>query len=413
MRTLIRAGVVITGADDPVLRNQMIVLESGRIHSVVPVDSVRINPAEPVIDMGDCTITPGLIDAHVHAAWGLDDQPGWAGARSDAESRFGWACGAVQRALAAGVTTMRDCGCPGMTMVRLRDAINACVVDGPRVLAAGPCITTTGGHGEFIGVCADSVQDLRLRVRELCRDGVDHIKLMVTGGAMDPETNRRRAQYSVSEVRAVVEDAHRLGRKVIAHCNGTEGLRVAAESGVDTISHCNWLGITEGTIEYDEAVAESILDQRIVLDLNIEATIADYAVRDGWAQRWPAGHTPRNRWELHADLRKRGAPIIVTSDEFGPRLASFPRMLADAMDTLDIDIAELIGYVTASPAAALGLGDELGTIKPGMRADLAAFGGDLTVHSEGLGRCRAVWRDGALRARNGHLVLATTGSESR
>ena len=165
---------------------------------------------------------------------------------------------AAREAMAAGITTLGDTGSVGDSLLYVRDAINEGTAVGPRILAAGPAITTTAGHGHYLGIeeLADNADEIKVAIRKLVYRGVDFIKIMATGGASDPPTNRYRAQYSEEEMRVAVEDAHRLRKRVVAHVNPTEGIINSVRAGVDALAHCNWLGSEEGTVEYVPEVAQ-------------------------------------------------------------------------------------------------------------------------------------------------------------
>lgn len=414
-KTIILAGVLLDGSGAPARRGIAITMVGDRISAVEPSASVDVGAKSDtsIIDARDCTATPGLIDAHVHLAWGQDHQPGWIGTAGNVDAIHRWSVDAAGRALAAGITAVRDCGAPGLVTLELRDAISSGKTVGPRIVAAGPAITTTGGHGEFIGVHADDENALRLRVQELGRAGVDFIKVMASGGSMDPHTNRRRAQYTTAALTALVDEAHRHALPVVAHCNATESIRRAVAARVDTIAHASWLGDAEGTIEYDPAVAMEIVARDIVIDLNLAATMRPLSEYDGQARSWSAAaHRPANRWALHTTMRERGARLLLSSDEFGPGVATFPRLLAKAIAVLQLDPAEAIHRATMVPAGALMLADQMGIARPGFVADLAIFDGDVTADPSSLERCRAVWRGGQLVAENGRLARPSTVSST-
>ncbi len=378
-----------------------VIVEDGIITRVDDADAIRKVAARAGIPVDDAqgrgtTLVPGLIDAHVHLGWGYAGIDSWDAAGS-AERRLFYMALAARAALAAGITTVRDCGCAGIDTLHLRDAIRGGLVPGPTVVACGPCITTTGGHGDFIGVTADSADDVRRRVRELAAAGVDAIKIMVTGGSMDPQTNPRRAQYSAQELVDAVDDAHRLGLKVVAHCNATEGIRNAVEAGVDTIAHCNWLGTDRGTIDYQPDIAKLMLERGTTIDLNIAATIRPLREGDGHAQQWGDDWSPLNRWELHQPLRRDGAAILLSSDEFGPNIARFPALLARAIRELGIEVHEAIHRSTMVPAAAIGLGADVGAIVAGLRADLVLLEGRADSDPDALLRPSRIWQAGHQR----------------
>lgn len=405
MTTIIEPDLLFDGSGDPPREGAAVLIREGTIEAVGPLAEIGrgLDLAQVARHQGG-TLTPGLVDAHVHLAWGLDGQKRWPLAATSAEGRFAWALSSAQAALAAGVTTMRDCGAAGLVVAHLRDAIATRLVVGPRLLACGPAITTTAGHGDFIGVCADSAEELRRAVRQLCADGVDFVKVMASGGDMDPHTNRRHPQYTDEEIRALVEDAHRLSLPVVAHCNAAAAIRQCVDAGVDTIAHCNWLGAEEGTIAYDPAVAQRMLEAGTFVDLNVDGTLRAYAGDgDGWAQSWEQPEPPANRWELHRELRAAGGRLFFSSDEFGGRLANFPALLARVVRETGAEAAEVVHRATAVPAQAVGRGHEVGSIDVGMNADLALFAADLASDPAGFeGECR-VWLDGRLVAADGRL----------
>jgi imidazolonepropionase-like amidohydrolase len=419
-RVLIRGGRLIDGTGAAAVQDGAVLIEGDQIVAVGPLGEIEARPEAAdafVVDAAGQTVLPGLIDGHAHVAWSTTETAGWRAARNDRDLLMAWAITSVQAALCAGITTIRDCGAPGGITIPLKRAATAGTITAPHLLICGPAITTTAGHGEFIGVTADSTDELRHTIRALCRDGVDFIKIMATGGSMDPESNRFRAQYSVEELTAAVEDAHRLRRPVVAHCNGTEGIRNAVAAGVDVVVHCNWLGLEEGTIDYDPAVVKEMARRGTFVDLNVEGGFRPLATGDGKAQPqdWSAPGAPQNRWELLAEMRQAGIPIYFTSDHFGPGIAEFPQLLLDAADQGNMPIEEVIWRATGLAAQGIGLGDETGTIAAGQRADLLIVDGDITRDPSALLNVRAVYLAGKLTVNNGWLapsLTATAGQQS-
>ncbi|HET8522660.1 MAG TPA: amidohydrolase family protein [Thermomicrobiales bacterium] len=410
-RVLIRCGWLFDGTGNAAVADAGILLHGDRIAAVGPlgeIESLSEAADAEVVDAAGQTVLPGLIDGHAHIAWSTKETEGWRAARADRDLLMAWAIASVQAALCAGITTIRDCGAPGGITIPLKRAATNGIITSPHLLVCGPAITTTAGHGEFNGVTADSTDELRQTIRALCRDGVDFIKIMATGGSMDPESNRFRAQYSVEVLTAAVEDAHRLRRPVVAHVNGTEGIRNAVAAGVDVVVHLNWLGIEEGTIDYDPAVVDEMLERGIYVDLNVEGGFRPLATGDGKAQDWSAPGAPQNRWELLAELRQKGIPIYFTSDHFGPGIADFPQLLLDAATQGNIPIEEVIWRATGLAAQGIGLGGETGTIAAGRRADLLIVDGDMTRDSRALLDVRAVYLAGKLTVNNGWVAPSLT-----
>ncbi|MBX3194110.1 MAG: amidohydrolase family protein [Microbacteriaceae bacterium] len=396
MTTLvIESGTLIDGTGSPALHDVAVVVHDGTIVGVEPVgDGYRSREAR-VVDARTATLTPGLIDAHAHPAYSTDDDPAeWEASRRSPEGLRAWCLASLQAAGRAGVTTVRDVGSPTLVTVEVARTVADPASGAARLRAGGPAITTTGGHADFIGVAADDEAGLRARVRELHAAGVDHVKLMAAGGDMDPHTNRRAPQYRPDDVAALVEEAHGLGLHVVAHATCTTAIAMCVDAGVDTLAHCNWLGSEPGTIDYDPRIADRIVERGMFIDLDLPNSFADYTVRDGESFIVDAPHgAPRNRWQLHHDLRARGAHLFFSSDEFGRKLAHYPGRLA-AVAEAGVPVEEVVQRATSVPAAAVDPGSGAGVIRAGAPADLALFAGDLTRDPAGLRECRGSWRSG-------------------
>lgn len=387
MKTLIRAGWLVDGTGAEPVANAAIVIEDGRIVSIGEAE------CDEEVDYGEAaTVIPGLIDGHVHLAHGHDGDPGWTVASGQPGGRAAWALAAAQSALAAGVTTVRDAGSLGGVALDVRDLINASGFAAARVLACGPCLTTTGGHGEFIGVTADSAHELRLEVRRLAHRLPDAIKVMATGGSMDPHTNRHRAQYTVEELTALVAEAGRFGLRVIAHANATEGIRRAVAAGVQTIAHCNFLAAEPGRLDPARDVAAAMAAAGTHIDLNLAGALIPLRDNDGAATP-VTEDLPRDRFELLTSMPGLSGRIFFTSDQFGWRVNEFPSLLARAARQFGLPAQDVVWRASGLAAQALGLAD-LGTVTPGAVADLVVLDGDLTKDPEVLTRPKAIYFGG-------------------
>ncbi len=401
MSTIIKAGLLIDGTESEPVRDPVIVVENGRIASITSGDAPNSQGEAELIDAEGQTVLPGLIDAHLHLAWGQANQPGWAAVAGDESRILLWAARMAQNSLARGFTTVRDCGGPGNVTFRLRGAIEAGLTQGPRLRIAGPPLTTTAGHCHFFGLEADNADELRRAVRRLVRQGVDFIKIMASGGTFTPASNRRRAQYSLAELRAAVEDAHRLDKRVVVHGNATEGIRSAVEAGVDSVAHCNWLGVDKGTIEYDESVVETMAERGIFVDLNIGAVFRPLADRDGSAQDWGV----KTRWEIIRKMQKKGVEAYLTSDSIGLPDGQFVDFLARMVREGKADASEVIAMVTRIPARAMGIDDEIGTVEPGKVADLVLYDANPLQDMHSLSEPATVIRSGVICVSRGKLTL--------
>jgi len=387
MTKVIRAGCLIDGTGQRPLHDAVVVIEDGKIKKVGPAEKVSFPEKCIEIDASDRTVMPGLIDAHVHLALGASDDPIWNKVKGDLELLCLYAAGNAQRALASGITTLGDCGGVGSVTIRLREAVKARILAGPRLVVSGKPITTTSGHLYWIGVHADNADELRKSIRQLVEKGVDFIKIMATGGAMTPISNRRRAQYSEAELTAAVEDAHRLKRRVVVHVNGTEGIRNSVKAGVDVLAHCNWMGKEEDSMEYDESVAKLAADKRIYADLG---PIGGFTEQD-------------SRWSLGCKMKNLGVNVYLSSDGIGRQAARFPADVKSLVENTNITPLEAIKMATKIPAEAMGLGERVGTIEPGKAADMLIVDGNPVDDMAALLKVDTVLLNGEVMALKGNL----------
>jgi imidazolonepropionase-like amidohydrolase len=196
---------------------------------------------------------PGLIDTHIHCAGG-NYFPGYEDERL--ELAVLRTANVLKTTLHAGITTVRTAASRDWLDVGLRDAINAGLLVGPRVLASGRGITITGGHMSSVSAAADGPEMVRFQVREHARRGVDSIKLMMSAGVATGGRDVHASQFDADEVAMAVTEAHRAGRRVLTHAIGAEAIRLAVEAGVDSIDHGYYL---------DEESAESMVRRGIFL----------------------------------------------------------------------------------------------------------------------------------------------------
>src|SRR6267142_3692261 len=245
-RTIVRAGRVLDVRTGQMHANQAIVIEGEKIMQIVAANEVKAAAGDTMIDLPDATLLPGLIDAHTHLTFDLSSL-GYQGlAISTAREALHGARNA-RVTLEAGFTTVRNLGAKDYADIALRDAINEGDAIGPRILASGPALGITGGHcdenllspafhsqGEGV---ADGVEGVQHKVREVIKYGAEVIKICATGGVLSKGDDPNASQYTLEEMKAIVADAHRLGRKVAAHAHGAEGVRWASEAGVDSIEH--------------------------------------------------------------------------------------------------------------------------------------------------------------------------------
>ncbi len=335
------------------------------------------------LDISGCTVVPGLIEGHGHLCFNA--RADWRAVYDgDSPGRMLLRMAAHGRAmLAAGITTVRDLGAPTALAIEIRDAFAAGLVAGPDLLVSGAPITTTGGHCHFMGGEADGEIEVRKAVRERVKAGCDWIKVMATGGNMTPRTNPLAAQYTVDELRACVEEAHRLRRRVAAHAHGAAGIAAAVEARVDMVEHCTFS--TAGGIEADPAVIRAIAERGMVVS---PTTSVGY-------RRWPDDGRREQRARVLRQLFAEGCQVLMSTDCGIPNVPH--DALAGGMEVLGelacLSPVETLKLATSTSAKLLGLKDR-GAIAPGLRADLLVVEGDPTGDLSVLKRVRHVLKAG-------------------
>jgi imidazolonepropionase-like amidohydrolase len=381
-----------------------VLIDGDTIRAVGPRDIVTAPSDAEIVEHHDATILPGIVDGHVHQMLGVPSDPFHLLAQRDQQRMFAWGAANAQACLAAGLTTIYDCGGPGDATIRLRDAIQDRLVSGPRVLAAGAPITTTAGHCHWLGNRADTRDEVVKATRTLVQQGADFVKVMATGGSLTPASNRYTPQYSQEELAALAAEAHRLNRRVVAHCNAAEGIRRSVEAGIDILAHCNWLGPTIEHLDYDDAVARKMGQQGMFVDFNIAGAIGPLKGRDGVLRDWPhGGAVPETRWEIGRQLQRYGVRVYLTSDAIGREYDTLPRTIISMPDRFGDNPADLISRITSVPATALGLQEQIGTLKPGLSADLLVVRGDAERDLRGLVCPEMVYLCGDLVAVRGRV----------
>ena len=424
IRLAITGAQLITAADAaPIAAGTVLIGADGRIVAAGSRQVVPVPADTPTLSASGMTLLPGLIDGHVHIAWDKTLYTAYSSSDyrtrlrlRDPERQLVRAAQYAQMALAAGVTTLRDCGADDFTVLGLRDAIAAGQILGPRILACGRPITTTAGH-IYSDWGVDTADEIRKAIRSLAARGVDFIKLIVSGGTTTPGTNITRSQYTLEEVRAAVQDAHRLGLQIVGHAISTDSIRLAAEAGIDTIEHCSWIGADPRTTVTDATAVEWMARNDVRVDHAIiprpcffpdESGGSRTAEDDWWLSmlqvRWPFLHY----------MRAQGVTVFLGTDAaFGlwPGTVCWPgfQEMARAIEILvrwaDFTPMDAILAATREAARALRLDHEVGTVAAGKRADLILLAADPLHDIRALRRPELVFRDGTLVARRGQLVL--------
>lgn len=360
--------------DDPT----MVVGDDGNVVSV----GAEVPDGIAVQDLGDATLLPGLVDCHQHLVFdmngtletqvsGVSDHELTERARANA-----------RRALLGGVTTLRDLGDRNYVTLGLRGDS-----DLPTIACAGPPITPPRGHCWYLGGEVSGTEGLRAAVAERAERGCDVVKIMVTGGAMTPSFPLWMSQFTRAEVALVVEESHRHGLPVAAHCHGVEGIGVAVDVGVDSIEHCTFF-----TEDMESAPPDELLDRLAASDTALSATWGNNRERTmapPWDAAVPVIEAALGRVHAH------GGTVVVGTDAgihgFKPHDVlpyALPTLLSAGMTTV-----QALRAIT-SRAADVCRRPDRGRLSPGSPADVIAVDGDPASDPGALVRILAVWKDG-------------------
>jgi imidazolonepropionase-like amidohydrolase len=372
-RTLIKAGHVLDVKTGKLADGQTIVVVGDTIQSIGPTASVAGLPGDTIVDLSRMTVLPGLIDVHTHLTMNTDFDPYRELTSTDAKEAINGVVNA-RTTLLAGFTSVRNVGAGDYTDVDLRDAINAGQVPGPHMLVSGPALGITGGHcdnnllpisyhsvGDGV---ADGIAAVQHKVRENIKYGADLIKICATGGVLSKGDDPQASQYTLEEMKAIVADAHRLGRKVAAHAHGSQGILWASEAGVDSVEHGSYIN--------DEAIAEMKKNGTyLVPTLYLE----DWMLEKGSLP--PFYHQKMVDVSAVAKRNIKRAMQAGVKIALGTDAAVYPHGLnAHELDVYvnQLGMVPLTALQTATINAAdlMGLTAKTGTLEPGKWADMIA-----------------------------------------
>jgi len=396
--TIIKAGHLVDVRAGKVLDNQMIRIQGRTIQEVGPL--VKIPASAVVIDLTNSWALPGLIDCHTHITSQSENYYDDLFRKSSIDRAI-TAHLLARRTLEAGFTFCRDVGAPDFLDVALKKAIENGKIAGPRLAVATLAIGATGGHNDlngfspylrlegFLGI-ANGVDEIRKAVRFQIKNGADLIKMIATAGVMTEEESVGAPQYSLEEMKAMVDEATLWGRKVAAHAHGTEGIKRAVAAGVASIEH--------GSILDDEAIR--LMKQKgtyLVADIyNDDYILAEYA-RLGYPEKILEKERKIGRTQRESFLRavKAGVKIAFGTDAgvypHGGNGKQFVYMVRWGMTPM-----QAIQAATESAADLLGWSDKVGSITPGKFADIVAVAGDPLRDISVLENVSFVMKDGVV-----------------
>ncbi|PYK08006.1 MAG: Xaa-Pro dipeptidase [Verrucomicrobia bacterium] len=399
----VRCGKLLDVRTGQMLSDQTVVFDaSGTIISVGPTSATKRPSGVMAIDLSNSTCLPGLIDVHTHLT-GDPANHGYSrlGISVPREAIIG--AKNARLTLRAGFTTVRNLGAHGYTDVAIRDGIDAGDIEGPRMRVSGPPLGITGGHcdnnllpSEFHyksdGV-ADGPWAARAKVRETVKYGADLIKICASGGVLSKGDQPDTPQYTLEEMQAIAEEAHKLGRKVAAHAHGTQSIKDAIRAGIDSIEHSSLID-DEGIAlakQHGTYLVFDIYNDDFILQEGAKAGMLPESIE----KEKKVGRLQRENFR-HAF--QAGAKMAFGTDAgvypHGDNAKQFGKMVEWGMKPLDA-----IQAATVNAADLLGWADRIGVLETGHFADLIAVSGDPASDVRALESVKFVLKGGTV-ARN-------------
>lgn len=360
-----RGGAVLLGRKRILFAGTAAEAEAHLAHPSSRADLAVADPERIVrLDLPGSTLMPGLIETHDHlpTSGTAVEYPDY-GPHEVARLTLN-AVRSARELLSVGVTSAQSLGARHYVDVAVRDAIDNGDVRGPRIIASGPQITTTGGHSHHAGAEVDSIDQIRHEVRRHHKMGVDTIKVMATGGFMTGGSAPWFAQFSQDELQVLFAEAHRLGKWTAAHAHGTQGIERAVRAGVDLVAHASFI-TDRGRSEFDAALADEMARTGVYVECTMTADMPRMLRRDD-------SYAPpvRRLWE-------HGVRIVVGHDAGIPAVPQRGYVGGlEALEWAGLPRTEVILAATSRAAAAIGCAGVTGVLAEGFEADLIAVAGD-------------------------------------
>jgi imidazolonepropionase-like amidohydrolase len=379
----ILCGSLFDGVHDEPYKGVWLTISDGLIESI---STTKPAGRGEFLDLSQFAILPGFIDCHDHICLDPGDEI------AQAQEPLAWlAVRGVARArtiVEAGVTTLRNAGEHERLDLPLKRAINAGMIPGPRLLTSGIWICRTGGHGWYDEIEADGPWEIRKAIREEVKHGADWIKIMVTGGISTPNSDATMSDFTKEEIFVAVDEAHRLGKKIAAHAHGGPGVDSLIDAGVDSIEH----GFYLAKPQLHEMAKKGIYlcsTFGIIAAIINEPNSPDFS-REGCRK------VAKNIHQMLYTAIQENVPLVVGTDGNHGKMA----VELEALINSGYSHSQAIKALTYDAALFLGLENQIGSIKKGLKADLVVIDGDPLKDIYAIENIRLVLRDGNIIFRN-------------
>lgn len=369
---LIRNVTLIDGLGGDPRHDWAVAVEGERISWIGPSAQAPAFDPRHVIDGRGHSLLPGMINCHVHLCndgaadlFGqvLNDSVPIATIRSVINARL---------TLEAGITTVRDCGAASQIAIEIAKAVDRGLIEGPRVRAAGRVVTMTGGHGHFIGREADGPDEVRKAVRAEIKGGAHFIKVMATGGVLTPGVDPSQTAFSLEEMQAAVEEAHKAGRPAASHAIGNGGIKNALRAGIDSVEHGFYLDdeAVNLALKSGAFIVPTLIAVDQIVNNGPDGGIPDWVVRKAKSE---SGH----HQESFALAAKSGLRIAAGTDA-GTPFNPHGDLALELARMVEFGLSPMLALMAATSNAArlLRLDDQIGTVEKGKVADLVMVPGD-------------------------------------
>jgi imidazolonepropionase-like amidohydrolase len=378
---------VWTGRNEPVKKNVCLLMTGGRIAALGPRDTLSIPPDTKVVDGRGTTAIPGLCDIHVHLTTNSNyakvvDNATYRALTTKPEKLLHGIRNGM-RALAAGFTTLRVMGHRDVGEIELKTFVERGLFVGPRLLVAPWVISMTGGRGDLFYPStwprepmdtADGVEECRKLVRLQRKQGADFIKVTASGGMLSESDQPHWANYTIDELKVIVDEAHDYDMKVAAHAHSVEGIKRALAAGVDTLEHGSFLD--EKSIEMMVTKGTFLVPTLAIADWIATSGAARGVRPDGLAK---ITHAKERQMQSVRMAHAAGVKIAMGTDSTGT-LCPFGEHARELELYVEAGLSPMEALMTATTVAAdaLGLSQQIGSLEAGKVADLVMVNGDPT-----------------------------------